>query len=80
MSCFKGKSVATMGLVGATTSIFLVLLTTNGASANLLGGEDESQGMVGMIKKEKSILELQLEMIKDKHPFRFCLFSHAALF
>ena len=53
MSCFKGKSVATMGLVGATTSIFLVLLTTIGASANLLGGEDESQGMVGMIKKEK---------------------------
>ena len=42
-----------MGLVGATTSIFLVLLTTNGATASLLDGEDESQGMVGMIKKEK---------------------------
>ena len=69
-----------MGLVGATTSIFLVLFITNGASANLLGGEDESQGMVGMIKKEKSILELQLEMIKDKHPFRFSFYSHAALF
>ena len=80
MSCFKGKSVATMGLVGATTSVFLVLLTTNEASANLLGGEDESQGMVGMIKKEKSILELQLEMIKDKHLFRLCFYSHAALF
>ena len=42
-----------MGLVGATTSVFLVLLTTNEASANLLGGEDENQGMVGMIKQGK---------------------------
>ena len=50
-SCFNGLSVA-MGVIGASTCIFLVLLIRE-ATGELLGGKDESQGMVGMIKQGK---------------------------
>ena len=50
-SCFNGLPVA-MGVIGVSTCIFLLLLTRETA-ATLLGGKDESQGMVGMIKQGK---------------------------
>ena len=52
--CF-GLPVLTMGLRRVSTCIFLLLLTNNMAIANLLGGEDDGQGMVRMIKKAKVI-------------------------
>ena len=52
--CF-GLPVLTMGLRGVSTCIFLLLLTNNMAIANLLGGKDDSKGMVWMIKKAKVI-------------------------
>ena len=52
--CF-GLPVLTMGLRGVSTCIFLLLLTNNMAIANLLGGEDDGQGMVRMIKRAKVI-------------------------
>ena len=52
--CF-GLPVLTMGLRGVSTCIFLLLLTNNTATANLLGGEDDGQGMVRMIKWAKVI-------------------------
>ena len=48
-SCFNGLSVA-MGVIGVSTCIFLLLLTRE-TQATLLGGKDENQGMVGMIKE-----------------------------
>ena len=52
--CF-GLPVLTMGLRRVSTCIFLLLLTNNMAIANLLGGKDDSKGMVWMIKKAKVI-------------------------
>ena len=52
--CF-GLPVLTMGLRGVSTCIFLLLLSNNMATANLLGGEDDSKGMVRMIKRTKVI-------------------------
>lgn len=39
-----------MGVIGVSTCIFLLLLTRE-TQATLLGGKDENQGMVGMIKE-----------------------------
>lgn len=52
-SCFNGLSVA-MGVIGVSTCTFLlILILTRDAAATLLGGKDENQGMVGMIKQGK---------------------------
>ena len=53
--CF-GLPVLTMGLRGVSTCIFFLLLSNKTATPNLLGGEDDSQGMVRMIKRAKVIL------------------------
>ena len=66
-SCFNGLSVA-MGVIGVSACIFLVLLTRE-IPAELLGGKDESQGMVGMIKQGK-VLRLSLlkwQQVKQSH-------------
>ena len=52
---FFGLPVLIMGLRGVSTCIFLLLLTNNMATANLLGGDDDSKGMVWMIKRAKVI-------------------------
>ena len=52
--CF-GLPVLIMGLRGVSTCIFFLLLSNKTATPNLLGGEDDSQGMVRMIKRAKVI-------------------------
>ena len=72
-SCFNGLSVA-MGVIGVSACIFLVLLTRE-IPAKLLGGKDESQGMVGMIKQGK-VLRLSLlkwQQVKQSHVLCLCL-------
>ena len=53
---FFGLPVLIMGLRGVSTCIFFLLLSNKRATPKLLGGEDDSQGMVRMIKRAKVIL------------------------